>query len=181
MAFGLLYFAFAGIGVLCSFLVDRFLISRFPEWQRKRWYLISLIVFVAVSSGLYISFSVKRVVNAVVDRQITPSGLGAYPDNIPVIPDIESDNDLFYNNNSYFGIAGALSKLLIDSMLEFSREYGIISDADFNAPPLLRAVQAFRSTFNTTILLIQIFFGFLATAFTAYCIYHSGVWRHKMV
>jgi hypothetical protein len=181
MVFRLLYFAFAGIGVLCSFFVDRFLISRFPAWQRKHWYLISLIVFVAVSSGLYISFSVKRVVNAVVDRQITSSGLSAYPDNIPVIPDIESDNDLFYNNNSYFGIAGALSKLLIDSMLEFSGEYRIIPEAGINIPPRLRAVQAFRSIFNTTILLAQVFLGLLAIGFTAYCIYHSGVWKHRTI
>jgi nitrate reductase gamma subunit len=181
MAFRLLYFLFAGIGVLCSLLVNRILISRFPAWQRKRWYLISLIVFVAVSSGLYISFSVKRVVNTVVDRQIVLGGLSAYSDNIPVIPDIESSNDLFYKNNSYFGIAGALSKFLIDSMLEFSGEYGIVPKADISIPPRIQAVQAFRSIFNITILLAQVFLGLLAIVFTAYCIYHSGVWRRRTV
>jgi hypothetical protein len=181
MAFRLIYFAFAGIGALCSFLVDRLFISRFPVWQRKRWYLISLIVFVVVSSGLYISFSVRQVVNTVVDRQIAQGSLNIYPDNIPAIPNIESGNDLFYNNNSYFGIAGALSKLLIDSMLEFSEKYGIISEADSSIPPRLRAVQAFRSIFNTTIFLAQAVLSVLAIAFTVFCIYHSGVWRHRTV
>jgi hypothetical protein len=179
--FRLLYFAFAGTGVLCSFLVDRFFIRRFPMRQRKRWYFISLIVFVVVSSGLYISFSVKRVVNVVVDRQISLSSLNAYIDDIPVIPDIESGHGLFYDNNSYFSIVGVLSKILIDSLLEFSGEYGIIPEVDIGISSQLRAVQAFRSIFNTAVLLVQVFLSLLAIVFTAYCVYRSGIWRHRTV
>jgi hypothetical protein len=181
--FRLLYFAFAGIGVLCSFLVDRFFISRFPLWQRKRWYILSLIVFVATSSGLYISFSVKKVVNTVVDRQITQGSLNADLYNIPVIPDIESRDEPFYTDNSYFGIVGALSRILIDSMLEFSGEYGIIPEADIGISSQLRAVQAFRSIFNTAVLLVQVFLSLLAIVFTAYCVYrsgHGGIGRYNL-
>jgi hypothetical protein len=181
MAFRLLYFVFAGIGILCSLLVDRFFISRFPAWQRKHWYFISLIVFAAASSGIYISFSIKKAVNTAVDRQITRTGSAADIENLPVIPDIESTKDLFYDNNSYFGIGGALSKIIIDSMLEFSGQSGIVPDMDISIPPRLRAVQAFRSVFNTAILLVQVFLGFLVTVFTAYCVYRSGVWVHKEI
>jgi hypothetical protein len=181
MAFRLIYFVFMGIGILCSLLVDRFFVSRFPAWQRKRWYFISLIVFVSASSGLYISFSVKKAVNTVVDRQIARAGSSTGIEGLPVIPDSESANDLFYGDSSYFGIVGALSKILIDSMLEFSGQSGIVPNRDTGIPPQLRAVQAFRSVFNTVVLLAQVFLGLLVTVFTVYCVYRSGVWAHREI
>jgi hypothetical protein len=100
--------------------------------------------------------------------------------NLPVIPDIESDGGAFYNGNSYFGIAGLLSKVLIDSMLEFSGEFGVAPDADANITPQLRALQMFRSGFNIAIVAIQVFLCLLAIIFTAYCVYRSAVWRRKL-
>ncbi|MDR0720191.1 MAG: hypothetical protein LBF78_11200 [Treponema sp.] len=132
-----------------------------------------------MSSGLYVSFSVKKAVNTVVDRQFARAGSSIDIEGLPVIPDIESPKDLFYSGNSYFGIVGALSKIFIDSMLEFSEQSGIVPDMDIGIPPQLRAVQAFRSVFNTTILLIQVFLCFLATVFTLYCVYRSGIRVYK--
>jgi hypothetical protein len=124
---------------------------------------------------------VKKVVNTVFDREISQGGLSSDIDGIPIIPDIESNNDFSYTSNLYFGIAGVLSRILIDSMLEFSGEYGIIPSVDTNISPQLWRVQMLRSFFNRTIVLVQIFLCLLAIIFTAYCIYHSAIWRDKII